>query len=143
LILAGLILILAVVLISWVRNVRSHQAATYGVSDPSRAALRIENKTSDFAIARVALSDLGTGVLVQYVPGEIGMGAGAVLEVAPGSYLVEVSYAETGMVVMTRPKGTLEGSFTVSPGKAAILSFQGGRSSPEGMVFLAPELVFK
>jgi hypothetical protein len=77
------------------------------------------------------------------VLGEIGNGANATLEITPGTYLVNVSYIEIKQVEFGRPSGTLSASFTVLPGKAAILCLQGGRSSPESLMFFPPGLALK
>lgn len=56
LILGGLIVVLAVGALVWA-NAYRHTASTYGIADPSSAALRIENRTTDFAITRVTIED--------------------------------------------------------------------------------------
>jgi hypothetical protein len=143
LVLAVLIVVLAGGSIAWVVSAHRHGASTYGIADPSSAALRIENRTTDFAITRVSFEGTAQGEAVRDVYGEIAVDAEAVLEIAPGTYLVKVFYVEIKQAVAGRPKGFLSESFSVSPGKAAVLSFQGGRSSPEGMVFIPPKLALK
>jgi hypothetical protein len=123
--------------------VNRHKASTYGIVDPSSAALRIENRTADFAITHVSVEGPERSVAVQDVRGEIGPDAEAVLEIAPGAYLVTVFYVEISQAVPDRPQGFLSGSFSVAPGKAAVLYLQGGRSSPESFIFISPELAFK
>jgi hypothetical protein len=130
-------------LIIWVPSVHRHKASTHGIADPSSAALRIANRTTDFAIRSVSIGDAEGDVADQVVHNEIGPGAEAVVEIAPGSYLVSVSYVETNQVLPYRPEGALGESFTVSPGKAVILHLKGGRSSPESLIFIAPKLAFK
>lgn len=142
LILGGLI-VLGAGSLTWAAGVVRHKASTYGIADPSSAALRMENRTSDFAITHVTIEDAKERGAVRDVHGEIGTGAESVLEIAPGTYLVRVSYVETGQAVPWRPKGSLSESFTISPGRAVILYLQGGRSSPEGLISVPPALVFK
>jgi len=143
LILLGGLILLGMGSLIWAESVNRHQASTYGIADPSSAALRIENRTSDFAVTRVTLQNTEGFVTIRDVGHEISMGEEAVVEIAPGAYLVMVFYGETTQTVAGRPKGSLSASFTVSPEKAVILCLQGGRSSPEGLIFLPPELVFK
>jgi hypothetical protein len=133
----------AVAVLSWTAGARRHEASAYGINDPSSAALRVENRTSDFAIARVIIKDAEGLVTLQEEYGEITMGAEEVLEIEPGTILVSVYYVETAMAVMGRPSGSLEETVTVAPGKAAILVLQGGRSSPDGLVYVPPVLVEK
>jgi len=142
LILGGLI-VLGAGSLMWAVSVYRHRASTYGITDPSGAALRIENRTSDFAITRVTIEDPEERVAFRDVGIEIGTGAGTVLEIAPGTYLVRVHYVETDQAVPWRPQGSLSESIVVSPGKAVILCLQGGRSSPEGSIFVPPLLVFR
>lgn len=139
----GLIVVLGVAAIALAVNARRHRASTYGIEDPSSAALRIENRTTDFAIARLSIEDAAAGVILEEVRGEIGPGAHHVLELAPGTYVVTVFYVEISMAVMGRPEGTLSASLKASPGKAAILHLSGGRSSPEAIIFVPPELLLK
>jgi hypothetical protein len=142
LILAGII-ILAGASITWGVGVYRHKASTYGIADPSSAVLSMENRTSDFAIRRVLIEDAAGGVVVADVYSEIGTGAGVVLEIVPGAYSVSVFYEEISQGVAWRPRGSVDASFSVSPGKAVVLYMQGGRSSPDGLFFIPPELVFK
>jgi len=139
LILGGLIA-LVVGALMWATSAHRHRASTYGINDPSGAALRIENRTSDFAITRVTIADAEERVAFREVGIEIGIGAETVLEIAPGTYLVSVRYVETSQVVPWRPEGSLNESIVISPGKAVLLCLQGGRSSPEGSIFIPPEL---
>ena len=127
----------------WAASERRHRASTYGITDPSGSALKIENRTSDFAITRVNIADAEERVAFLDMSIEIGNGAETVLEIAPGTYLVRVHYVETGQVVPWRPQGSLSESIAVSPGKAGLLRLQGGRSSPEGSIYIPPELVLK
>jgi ubiquinone/menaquinone biosynthesis C-methylase UbiE len=143
LILGGLIALLGWVSITWAVSVNRHEASTYGIADPSSAALRVENRTTDFAITRVSIEEPERSVTVQDVGREIGPSAEAVLEIAPGAYLVKVFYVEISQAVPDRPQGFLSGTFSVSPGKATVLHLQGGRSSPESFIFIPPELAFK
>jgi len=126
LILGGLIVLLAGGSIAWAARVSRHQASTYGIDDPASAALRVENRTSDFAITHVSIEDAEAGRAVRDVQGEIGAGAGVDLEIAPGTYLVKVFYVEINQAVADRPKGFLSESCSVSPGKAVVLCLQGG-----------------
>jgi len=142
-IVVGGLILLGMGSLIWTESVNRHQASTYGIADPSSAALRIENRTSDFAITRVTLQNTEGSVAVRDVGHEIRMGEEAVVEITPGAYLVMVFYGETTQTAAGRPRGSLNASFTVSLGQAVILCLQGGRSSPEGLVFLPPELVFK
>ena len=143
LILGGLIVLVAWASITWAISANRHKASTYGIADPSSAALRIENRTADFAITRFSVEEPEGGVAVQDVRGEIGPGAEAVLEITSGAYLVTVFYVEIGQAAPDRPQGFLSGSFSVVPGKAAIMHLQGGRSSPESFIFIPPELAIK
>jgi hypothetical protein len=120
-----------------------HRASTYGITAPSSAVLRIENKTSDFAIRRVSVEEAQSGLVILDEPGGLDVGAEAVFEIPPGTYVVRIFYMEIEPIVMGRPEGFLNESFSVSPGRAALLSFQGGRSSPDGLIYIPPELVFK
>jgi hypothetical protein len=142
LILGGLIA-LGVGALMLAASVHRHKASTYGITDPSGAALRIENRTSDFAITRVTIADAEERVAFRDVGIEIGIGAATVFEIAPGTYLIRVHYVETGQVVPWRPQGSLNESIAVSPGKAVLLCLQGGRSSPEGSIFIPPVLVLR
>lgn len=126
----------------WAASGRRHMASTYGITDPSVSALIIENKTGDFAISRITIAD-AKGVALRDVGIEIGIGGETVLEIAPGALLISVHYVETSMVVLGRPQGFLSKSISVMPGKAALLSFQGGRSSPESSIFIPPVLVIR
>lgn len=137
---AGALIVLAVVVIVWASNARRHRASTYGISDTSRAALRIENRTSDFAIKRVFIEDADLLVGTQDQYGGISAGAKEAFEIAPGSYQVKVFYVESSQVWAFRPEGSLSKLVTVGPGEAAILRLEGGRSSPEGMIFIPPKL---
>lgn len=140
---AGALIVLAVVTIVWASNARRHRASTYGISDASRAALRIENKTSDFAIKRVFIEDAELLVGTQDEYGGIAAGEKEAFEIAPGSYQVKVFYVESSQVWAFRPEGSLSELVTVGPGEAAILRLEGGRSSPEGMIFIPPKLTIK
>ncbi|NIS80250.1 MAG: hypothetical protein GTO14_08580 [Anaerolineales bacterium] len=142
LILGGLIA-LGVGATMWAASVHRHKASTYGITDPSASALRIENRTSDFAITRVTIVDAEERVAFQEAGMGVGVGAETVLEIAPGTYLVRVDYAETGVVVPWRPQGSLSESIKLSPGEAVLLCLQGGRSSPEGSIFIPPVLALK
>ena len=142
LILGGLIA-LGVGALVWTANVHRHRASTYGITDPSGSALRIENRASDFAIIHVTIADAQDRVVFRDEIIEIGMGAASVFEISPGTYLVTVHYVEINQAVMGRPQGALSESIAVSSGRAVLLSLQGGRSSPEGSIFLPPVFVLK
>lgn len=142
LILGGL-MALGLVSLVWAANVRRHKAATYGIADPAGAALRIENRTNDFAVARVAIESAEAGAFVRETPVEIAPGAAGGYGIEPGTYRVTVSYVEIKQVVGFRPKGSVTIPFTVFPARAVIVSLQGGRSSPESLLFIPPELVLK
>lgn len=139
--LGGLAVLVVVVSLLWAARARSHRASTYGITDPSRAALRMANGTSDFAITHITVEDARQHVVSQEVTIEIGPGARRVLELAPGSYVVSVRYVEIKQAVANRPKGSLSQPLTASPGKAVLLSLQGGRSSPDGLIYVPPRLV--
>jgi hypothetical protein len=135
---------LAVVLVGlllWAARARNHRASTYGITDPSRAGLRVDNGTSDFAVTRITVEDARQHVVSQDVTIEVEPGARTVLELAPGPYVISVRYVEIKQAEANRPAGSLSQSLTVSPGKAVLLSLQGGRSSPDGMLFVPPRLV--
>jgi hypothetical protein len=140
--LLGVLIALGVGALMWAASERRHRASTYGIIDPSVSALIIENKTSDFAISRITIAD-AEGVALRDVGIEIGVGGETVLEIAPGVLLISVHYVETSMVVLGRPQGFLSESISVMPGKAVLVSFQGGRSSPEGSMFIPPLLVVR
>lgn len=140
---AGLVVVVAFAALKWASGSNRHRAATYGIVDPLSAALRVENKTNDFALTRVSLEDPERAVTIQDLPGEIAPGEEAVLEIAPGTHAVTVFYVEANQVLGFRPKGSLSESITVSPGEAAIVRFQGGRSSPDTLFFVPPELALK
>jgi hypothetical protein len=140
---AGALIALAVVAIMWSSNARSHRASTYGFDDASSAALRVENRTTDFAIKRVFIEDADLLVGTQDEYGGIVAGAKEAFEIVPGSYQVKVFYVESSQVLAFRPEGSLSELVTVGPGEAAILRLEGGRSSPEGMIFIPPKLSVK
>jgi hypothetical protein len=140
--LAGLIFV-AVLSIIVAVNAHRHRASTYGITEPSSAALRIESRTSDYTIKRVSVQEAEGGTVVQDIHSQIDPGAETVLEIAPGAYLATVSYVESNQVVPFRPEGSLSASFSVSPGKAIVLCLEGGRSSPEALISIPPKLVFK
>lgn len=142
LILGGLIA-LGVGALMWTANVNRHRASTYGITDPSGSALRIENRARNFAITRVTIADADKRVALRDVGIEIGIGAETVIEIAPGTYIVSVNYVEISQVVPWRPHGHLSVSIVASPGKAVLLYFQGGSSSPDGSIFLPPVLVLR
>ncbi len=143
LLILGVLIAVGTVLIIRAAGARRHEASTYGISDPSSAALRIENRTSDFTITRVFIETAEGRVAVQDEYGEIDAGAATVLEIAPGSYVVNVFYVESSQVWAFRPKGSLSESVTLPSGRAAVVRLAGGRSSPEGLIFVPPELVLK
>jgi hypothetical protein len=134
---------MALAALNWASRSNRHQAATYGIVDPSCAALRVENRTNDFALTRVSLEDPERTLTIHDVPGEIAPGQEALLEIPPGAHVVTVFYVEANQVLGFRPKGSLSESVTVSPGEAAIVRFQGGRSSPDTLFFVPPELAVK
>lgn len=142
LILGGLT-VLGLAYLVWAANVRRHEAATYGIADPAGAALRIENRTNDFAVARVTIEGPEAGAFISETPIEIAPGAATVQGIEPGTYRITVSYVEIEQVVGFRPKGSVTIPFTVAPAKAVIVSLEGGRSSPESLLFIPPELVLK
>jgi hypothetical protein len=139
----GILIGLGVVALVWSANVRRHRASTYGIIDPSGAALRIENRASDFAITRIAIADAEERVAFRDEIVEIGAGAESVLEIPPGMFLISVHYVETNQALPWRPQGVLSESIEVSPGEAVVLRLQGGRSSPQSSMFLPPVLVSK
>jgi hypothetical protein len=139
----GALALLVLTSLLWAAWVRSHRASTYGITDPSRAALRVANGTSDFAITRITVEDARQHVVSQEVTIEVGPGASTVLELAPGPRVISVRFVEIDQAVANRPEGSLSQSVTVSPGEAVLLSLQGGRSSPDGMIFVLPRLVTK
>jgi hypothetical protein len=143
LILVGLVTILAVAGLSFAARARRHRAETYGILDPSKAALRIENRTADFAVRSISLEDAERAVVVQDIQREIRPGDEATIEIAPGAYRVNVLFIETVQVTGWRPEGTLTQEVAIAPGTAAILSFQGGNSSPDRPIYIPPELVIK
>lgn len=143
LLVAGLVVTMALAALNWASRSNRHRAATYGIVDPSSAALRVENKTNDFALTRVSLEDPERAVTIHDVPGEIAPGQETVLEIAPGAYVAKVFYVEANQVLGFRPKGSLSELITVSPGEATIVRFQGGRSSPNTLFFVPPELALK
>ena len=132
---------LAVGAIIWIFSEHQHRASTYGITDPSIGALRISNSTSDFAISYLYIEQDEMHQVFRDSGIEIEPGGETVLEVDPGTYLVRVHYVEIAMVVAFRPQGTLSEYIVVSPGKAVLLDLQGGRSSPEGSIFIPPVLV--
>jgi hypothetical protein len=133
----------ALVVLGWLAGVRRHRASTYGISDPGRAALRIENKTSDFAISRISIGNAETNVFDRDVDQEIGMGTGIVLDLEPGEYIIQVYWVESGQVEAYVQKGESLASFSVSPGEAALLRLESGRAPHGGMMWIPPELVLK
>ena len=137
------LLVVTIALVAWQAGVRSHRAATYGITDPQRAALRIENKSSEFAISRITIGDATTNVFDQDLNREIGMGTGAVLELEPGDHIVRVYWVESAQVEAYAHTGDTLASFHVSPGKAAILHLIGGRATKGGLMWIPPELVLK
>lgn len=142
LILVGLI-ILGMGGLTWAVSVHRHKASTYGISDPMGSVLKIENRASDFAITRVSIAGAEERVVLRELGIEIGSGESTILELSPGTFLVTVDYAEAGVVVPFRPQGSLSRTIVVSPGKAVLLSFEGGRSSPEASIFIPPVLILK
>jgi hypothetical protein len=72
---------------------------------------------------------------------EVGPGDGTVLELAAGAHVVSVRYVEIKQAEAHVPAGTLRQSLMVAPGTALLLSLQGGRSSPDGMMYVAPRLM--
>jgi hypothetical protein len=143
LILVGVIAILAVAGLSLAARARRHQASTYGIVDPTQAVLRVENRTSDFSVRSISLEDAERSVVVQNIQQEIRPGDETVLEIAPETYRVNVLFVEIVQAAAARPEGTLSVVVSISPGKAAILSFQGGNSSPDRPIYIPPELVVK
>jgi hypothetical protein len=136
------LLVLVVASIAGIRSIQRHRASTYGIARPY-SALLVENKTGSFAVTRVTLEGTGGDPAEYTVLGEIGNGAEASAEIAPGSYLAKVSYVEIIQLQLPWPKGTLTAPFSVAPGKAAILRLQGGRSSSGSLLFFPPELAVK
>jgi hypothetical protein len=57
--------------------------------------------------------------------------------------MVKIHYVEIKQAEANRPKGVVEQLIEVSPGKAVLLSLTGGRSSPDGLIFVAPQIVSK
>jgi len=143
LILVGLVAVLALAGISLAARARRHQASTYGILDPAQAALRIQNRTNDFAVRSISLEDAERSVAVEDIQREIRPGDEAVLEIAPGTYRINVVFVETVQVTGWRPEGTLGELVSVAPGEAAVLSFQGGNSSPDRPIYIPPELTVK
>jgi len=142
--LAGVCLcVAAMFLINWGLDTHRHKASAYGIVDPSSAVLRVVNRSGDFAITRVVIGDAEVNVADELIYQEIGPGDQAVLEIEPGSYVIAISYVEIKQAAAWVPKGLLNDSFTISPGKAAIYHLQGGRTSPDRLILIPPELVFK
>ena len=138
-----LLVALATSLIAWVLGSASHKASSYGIVDPSSAALRIENRTTDFAITRVFVGETEDGYTDEGVHQEIGPGAGAVIELEPGDYLLKISWVEIGQVEAFVPKGDLTERLNLSAGEAEVLHMQGGRWSSGGLLCIPPSLVYK
>jgi hypothetical protein len=133
----------AVLAINWTLDEYRHNASAYGIADPSMAVLRVANRSSDFAITRVAIGDAAKNVADQLVYQEIGPGAQAVIEIEPGAYVISISYVEINQAAAWVPKGLLNGTFSTSAGEAVICHLQGGRTSPERLILIPPELAFK
>jgi hypothetical protein len=143
LLVALVVLVPALLLLLWLADAHSHRASTYGIVDPNRAALRIENRTSDFAISRVTIARADTQIVDQDLHQEILMDAGNVLDLEPGDYVLDVYWVESGQVEAYQKKGESHASFSVSPGQAVVLRLKGGRAPGEGLFWMPPELVFK
>jgi hypothetical protein len=135
--------VVAVLAVNMSLDAHRHKASAYGIVDPSSAALRVANRSSDFAITRVAIGDASINVADELVYQEIGPGAQAVIEIPPGTYVIDISYVEIKQAAEWVPRGLLNGSFRVSPGQAAICHLQGGRTSPDRPILIPPELDFK
>jgi len=138
-----LLLAAAVILIAWILGSASQKASSYGIVDPTSAVLRIENKTTDFAITRVFVGEAETGFVDEEMHNEIGPGKGAVVELEPGDYLVKISWVEIAQVEAFVPKGDLTERLDLAPGEAAILHMQGGRWHSDGLLCIPPKLAFK
>ena len=137
------LLALGILVVAWQSGLRTHRAATYGISDDSRAALRIENKTTEFAISRISIGDAGSNIFDRDVNQEIGMGTGTVLDLEPGNYILRVYWVESGQVEAYVRKGDTLASFSVAPGEAAVLRLKSGRANRGGLLWIPPELAFK
>jgi hypothetical protein len=139
----GVLIVLGVGALFWTANMRRHRASTYGITNPSGSALKVENRSSDFAITRITIADAEERVPFRDMVIEIGVGAETALEIPPGTSFVTVHYVELGQAVPGRPQGSLSESIVVSPGKAVLLSLQGGRSSPASSIFIPPVLALR
>jgi len=139
----GALLAVLIVASGWIAGLVSHRASSYGISDPSRAVVRLENRTTDFAITRVSLGEAERNLVDQDIYQEIGPGKEAVIEVEPGAHLLKVSWVEIRQVEAFRPKGDHTETLSLEPGEAAILYLQGGRSSPDGLLSIPPKLVLR
>ena len=140
---AVLLAAVILVLLACVFGFPSHRAASYGVTDPSSAVLRIENKTTDFAIARVLVGESASGVINQKVHPEIGPGQGATIELEAGDYMVTIHWVEIGQVEAFVPKGDLTERVDLSTGEAAVLHLHGGRWSSDSLLCIPPKLKVK
>lgn len=139
----ALLAAVVITLLAWILGTPSHKASSYGIVDPSSAALRVENRTTDFAIARVLIGEPESGIINQKVHHEIGPGAGAAIELEPGDYLLEISWVEIAQVEAFVPKGELTERIDLSAGEAAVLHLQGGRWASDGLLCIPPKLVVR
>lgn len=124
-------------------DARRHTAQLYGVEDPSKAVLSVPNRTGGFAMARITFEDPDTDLALQQLTREVVPGQSATLAIAPGKYRVSVSFVELAQAAPDRPQGSLSVTVDIAAGRAAIVRLEGGRSSPEGMLYVPPELVVK
>jgi hypothetical protein len=140
---AGGLLVAAIVTLASVAGASRHKASSYGVQEPSRAVLSLRNRTSDFAMTSLILKDPDTQMVLQQVWEEIEPGGSSILTVAPGSYRVAVSFAEIGQQVPEWPSGSLSVDVTIPAGRAAIVRLEGGHASPDGILYVPPELAVR
>jgi hypothetical protein len=141
--LVGGALVVLVGLLVWGAQGRRHRASTYGITDPSLAALRIENETTDYAITHISIEDSEQHVVSWEETIEIEPGENTVISLEPGNHIVRLRYVEVKQAEAHRPKGTLDQPVAVSAGEAVLLSLEGGRSSPGASIVVAPRVVAK
>lgn len=118
----------------------NQQAATYGVTDKEKAALVIENRSSDFYILDLKVS----GAHEQEFDVLITNGQQRTFEIPPGAYSLSVHYADRpsldDLPFMTWYVSALKkAEFEVRAGRAARFRLEGGHTS--GMMYDPPDLV--
>ena len=143
-IVAGAAVLLCVVclLITSISTHLSSRASNYGIDEPGKSALVIQNETSAFYILDVSI----TGQASQEWHQLIGKGAERAFAIEPGTYSVSIHYSDrtdlSNLSFMTwYVSAYKKAEFTIKKGYAAVFVLQGGRST--GIMYDPPDLVRK